>query len=139
MHAGVDFLLRKGTPVVATANGTVKRAERSPSYGNVIEVRHPESGYLTRYAHLSEIPDDIYRGATVARGDTIAYSGNSGLSTGPHLHYEVRTLDDEALDPMQFFVPDMSPESYEQLERRTRHYRAENGETDTRTGAVAAR
>lgn len=139
MHAGVDFLLRRGTPVMATANGTVKRAERSPTYGNVIEVRHPESGYITRYAHLSEIPDNVYRGVPVQRGDTIGYSGNTGLSTGPHLHYEVLTADDEALDPMQFFVPDMSPKSFEQLEQRTRQYRAQNGQMDNGSDPLAAR
>lgn len=124
MHEGIDFLLRRGTPVMATANGLVKRAEESPSYGKVIEIRHPDSGYMTRYAHLSEIPDDIYRGAEVGRGDTIGYSGNTGLSTGPHLHYEVHELDGQALDPMHFLMPGMSPESYRKLERRTQQYRA---------------
>ena len=124
MHEGVDFLLRRGTPVMATAEGTVKRAEQSRSYGKVIDIRHPESGYMTRYAHLSEIPNDIYRGASVQRGDTIGYSGNTGLSGGPHLHYEVHELDGEVLDPMHFLMPDMSPESYRKLERRTQQYRA---------------
>ena len=124
MHEGIDFLLRRGTPVMATAEGLVKRAERSPSYGKMIEIRHPKSEYMTRYAHLSEIPDDIYRGARVQRGDTIGYSGNTGLSTGPHLHYEVHKLDGRVLDPMQFLVPDMSPKSFRKLERRTQQYRA---------------
>jgi murein DD-endopeptidase MepM/ murein hydrolase activator NlpD len=124
MHEGIDFLLRTGMPVMATAEGTVKSAEESPSYGKVVEIQHPESGYTTRYAHLSEIPDDIYRGAEVQRGDTIAYSGNTGLSTGPHLHYEVHDQDGEALDPMHFLMPDMNPESYRRLERRTEQYRA---------------
>lgn len=139
MHAGVDFLLRRGSPVLATANGTVQRAERSPSYGNVIEIRHPESGYVTQYAHLSEIPDDIYRGVEVQRGDTIAYSGNTGLSTGPHLHYEIHNQDGEALNPMHFFVPDMNPKSYQELEQRTRQYRAEAQGEDASSGSVAAR
>jgi len=124
MHEGIDFLLRTGSPVMATAEGVVKSAKESPSYGKVIEIRHPKSEYMTRYAHLSEIPDDIYRGVEVQRGDTIAYSGNSGLSTGPHLHYEVHDQDGEALDPMHFLMPDMNPESYRELERRTEQYRA---------------
>ena len=124
MHEGIDFLLERGTSVMATAEGTVQRAEQSPSYGKFIEVKHPESEYMTRYAHLSEIPDDIYRGAQVGRGDTIGYSGNSGLSTGPHLHYEVRRLNGAALNPMRFLMPDMSPESYRTLEQRTQQYRA---------------
>lgn len=138
MHAGVDFLLQRGSPVMATANGTVKRAEQNPSLGNVIEVRHPESGYVTRYAHLSEIPDGIYRGVKVQRGDTIGFSGNTGLSTGPHLHYEVRTLNDDPLDPMHFFVPDMSPESFRQLEQRTQEYWA-NSQRREPTGPLATR
>lgn len=124
MHEGIDFLLRTGSPVMATAEGTVKNTEQSPSYGKVIEIRHSESEYMTRYAHLSEIPDDIYSGVEVQRGDTIAYSGNTGLSSGPHLHYEVHALDGEALDPMHFLMPDMNPESYRRLERRTEQYRA---------------
>lgn len=137
MHPGVDFLLRRGTPVMATANGTVKRAERSPSYGNVIEVRHPESGYRTRYAHLSDIPNDVYRGTTVQRGDTIGYSGDTGLSTGPHLHYEIHNQKGEALNPMHFFVPDMNPRNYRKLERRTRQFRAKSQEDAS--GSLAAR
>lgn len=124
MHEGIDFLLRRGTPVMATAEGTVQRAERTPGYGKVIEIEHAKSGYMTRYAHLSEIPDGIYRGAQVERGDTIGLSGNTGLSTGPHLHYEVHKLEGQALDPMHFLMPDMSPESYRELERRTQQYRA---------------
>jgi murein DD-endopeptidase MepM/ murein hydrolase activator NlpD len=139
MHEGIDFLLRTGTPVMATAEGTVARAEEDPSYGNVIEIEHPESEYMTRYAHLSEIPDDIYRGAPVQRGDTIGYSGNTGLSTGPHLHYEVHALDGEALDPMHFLMPDMSPESYRKLERRTEQYRASKRQSSGAVSAPAAR
>jgi len=90
---------------------------------------------MTRYAHLSEIPDKIYRGAEVQRGDTIGYSGNSGLSTGPHLHYEVHRLDGEALDPMQFLMPDMSPESYRTLERRTQQHRASVEESSSTLSA----
>lgn len=128
MHEGIDFLLQTGSSVLATAAGTVKRAEQDPGYGKVIEIQHEESGYMTRYAHLSEIPDDIYRGTSVERGDTIGYSGNSGLSTGPHLHYEVHKLDGQSLDPMYFLMPDMNPESFRELERRTQQYQASTGQ-----------
>jgi len=135
MHEGIDFLLRRGTPVMATAGGVVQRAERTSGYGKVIEIEHSKSGYMTRYAHLSEIPDDVYRGAQVQRGDTIGLSGNTGLSTGPHLHYEVHEVDGQALDPMHFLMPDMSPESYRQLERRTQQYRASiDGEAPSSVG-----
>ena len=137
MHKGVDFLLRTGSPVMATAEGIVKSTEQSPSYGKVVEIQHPEAGYMTRYAHLSEIPDDIYSGRKVQRGDTIAYSGNSGLSTGPHLHYEVHDQDGEALDPMHFLMPDMNPESYRELERRTEKYRASTMQDDPASAPAA--
>jgi len=122
MHAGVDFLVRRGTPVMATGNGEIRRATYSPAYGNYVEVRHPKAGYFTRYAHLSEIPDSIKRGVEVERGDTIGFSGNTGRSTGPHLHYEVHNQSGQTLDPMRFFVPDMSPEQYHELEERTQKY-----------------
>jgi murein DD-endopeptidase MepM/ murein hydrolase activator NlpD len=125
MHAGVDFLLRPGTPVMTTADGIVRRAQSSPTYGKYVDVYHEASGYMTRYAHLSEFADGIRRGVRVNRGDTIALSGNTGRSTGPHLHYEVRNLDSKrTLNPMNFFVPDMTPKEYHELEKRTEMYRA---------------
>lgn len=135
MHAGVDFLLRRGTPVIATGDGEVRRAKSSPAYGNFVEIRHPEAGYFTRYAHLSEIPDSIRRGAKVERGDTIGYSGNTGRSTGPHLHYEVHNQSGQTLDPMRFFVPDMTPEEYHQLEERTEEYRSRIADTQGDAGS----
>lgn len=130
MHAGVDFLVRRGTPVMTTGDGVIRRATHSAAYGNFVEVRHPEAGYFTRYAHLSEIPDDIRRGIEVERGDTIGYSGNTGRSTGPHLHYEVHNQSGQTLDPMRFFVPDMSPEQYHELEKRTEAYQSRIAETN---------
>ena len=142
MHAGVDFLLRRGTPVMATGDGRVQRATFSPAYGNFVEIRHPKAGYVTRYAHLSEIPDEIYRGAEVERGETIGYSGNTGRSTGPHLHYEVHNQSGQTLDPMRFFVPDMTPEEYHELEERTQKYEArlaasQNGGNASSAGETA--
>ncbi len=140
MHSGVDFLLRRGTPVVATGKGTVRRATESPAYGNFVEIRHPKAGYVTRYAHLSEIPDDIQPGETVERGETVGYSGSSGRTTGPHLHYEVHNQSGQALDPMRFFVPDMTPESYHELEKRTEQYQSEMASAaDAPTGTDASR
>lgn len=124
MHAGVDFLLRPGTPVMATGDGEIRRAGQHPTYGNYVDVRHPQSGYITRYAHLSEIAEGVRRGKEVERGEKIGNSGNTGRTTGPHLHYEVRTLEGRTLDPMRFFVPDMTPETYHELEERTQHYEA---------------
>jgi murein DD-endopeptidase MepM/ murein hydrolase activator NlpD len=122
MHGGVDFLVRTGTPVVSTGNGTIRRAGYSPTYGNYVDVRHKTAGYITRYAHLSEIQDGIRRGVTVERGQRLGKSGNTGRSTGPHLHYEVRDLQGRTLDPIDFFVPDMSPKNFYQLVERTEEY-----------------
>jgi murein DD-endopeptidase MepM/ murein hydrolase activator NlpD len=125
MHAGVDFLLRTGTPVMVTADGIVRRAQFSPTYGNYVDVYHKEAGYMTRYAHLSEFADGIRRGVRVKRGQKIALSGNTGRSTGPHLHYEVRKLESKrTLNPMNFMVPDMTPKQYHELEKRTEMYQA---------------
>jgi murein DD-endopeptidase MepM/ murein hydrolase activator NlpD len=126
MHSGIDFLVRPGTPVVAAGNGVVRRATNSPGYGNHVEIRHPRAGYVTLYAHLSEIPDDLRRGTKVERGETIGYSGSTGRTTGPHLHYEVHSRSSgQALDPMRFIVPDMSPETYHELEERTEQYQSQ--------------
>lgn len=120
MHAGIDVLVRPGSPVVAPADGIVRRAGRSPTYGRYVDLRHPGAGYMTRFAHLSEFAPGIGRGRRVERGDTIAYSGNSGRSTGPHLHYEVRDLQTKrTLNPIYFFAPDMTPTRYERLLAKT--------------------
>ena len=112
MHGGIDFVTRIGTPVVAPADGVVLKSTYSSSYGNYVDIRHPETGYITRFAHLSEAEDGIRRGVQVKRGELIAYTGNSGRSTGPHLHYEVRTENNETLNPINFIAPDITPQAY---------------------------
>ncbi|MCL2829225.1 MAG: M23 family metallopeptidase [Betaproteobacteria bacterium] len=87
MHEGVDFPTDIGTRVKAAAGGVVTTAQYHPEYGNLIEIDHG-NGYSTRYAHLSRI--DVKAGQIVKIGQAIAFSGNSGRSTGPHLHFEVR-------------------------------------------------
>lgn len=86
-HTGVDIAVPANTPVVATADGTVRQAGTDPLYGAFVILSH-EGGFETMYAHNG--PLLVQRGERVARGDVIAYSGNSGESTAPHLHYEVR-------------------------------------------------
>ena len=87
-HEGVDFSAAYGTPVRATADGIVARVGREDGgYGNLIEVRHP-NGIRTRYGHLSGFARGLRPGESVAQGETIGYVGSTGLSTGPHLHYE---------------------------------------------------
>lgn len=86
-HRGIDYAARIGTPVRATADGTVVGAGRKGSYGILISLRHP-NGYATRYAHLSRIASGIHRGARVYQGQVIGFVGKTGLASGPHLHYE---------------------------------------------------
>ena len=112
-HAGVDIVMPVGSAVYSTAAGVVKSVERSSTYGNVIEVAHPASGYTTLYAHLSR--PLVRPGQHVARGEKIALSGNTGRSTGPHLHYEVREGHGQALDPAMFFAMYLTPAQYRAL------------------------
>mgnify|MGYP001486431701 CR=1 FL=1 len=95
MHAGVDIPGAIGTPVYATADGIVARAERSGGYGNLVEVNHGR-GIATRYGHLSKIL--VAPNTRVTRGQLIALMGSTGRSTGSHLHYEVR-IDGQAAPP----------------------------------------
>lgn len=117
MHAGVDFPTPVGTPVYAVAEGRVTFVGRQGGYGTVIEIEHPLAGRMTRYAHLSRAADGVRVGALVQRGQTVAFSGNSGLSTAPHLHYEVRRLDEARtpVNPVATFVPDVTPAQYREL------------------------
>ncbi len=87
-HEGVDFSASFGTPVRATADGVVTRMEREDGgYGNVVELRHA-NGIRTRYGHLSAFARGLHPGERVRQGDTVGFVGSTGLSTGPHLHYE---------------------------------------------------
>jgi murein DD-endopeptidase MepM/ murein hydrolase activator NlpD len=99
MHNGVDFAAKAGTPIVATADGKVVRKEYLPkSYGRIVAIQHSQ-GYVTVYSQMSEFNTAL--NSEVKKGDIIGYVGQSGISTGPHLHYEVRK-DGEYLDPEKF-------------------------------------
>ena len=97
-HEGIDFSAAHGEPIYATAGGIVKKASRSGAYGNLITINHG-GGLQTRYAHISKIL--VKKGDIVKKEDLIAYVGNTGRSTGPHLHYEIR-LNKHSLDPKQY-------------------------------------
>ncbi|TXD35929.1 M23 family metallopeptidase [Lujinxingia vulgaris] len=88
MHRGVDYGAPIGTPVQAVADGTVVFAGRAGGYGNLIKIRH-SGGFETRFAHLNNFARGIRAGVRVTRGQLVAKSGNTGRSTGPHLHYEM--------------------------------------------------
>jgi murein DD-endopeptidase MepM/ murein hydrolase activator NlpD len=110
-HKGLDFTADIGTPVYATGDGEVKSAYFSGSYGNVIFIDHGY-GYQTRYAHLSKFNAKV--GQKIKRGEILGYVGNTGLSRGPHLHYEV-LFKGQQINPINFFQRDLSNKEYEKL------------------------
>ena len=99
VHQGVDFSLKVGSAVYATADGVVSNVKYSNTYGYYIDIKHTDR-VMTRYAHLSKML--VKRGDKVTARDMIALSGSSGRSTGPHLHYEVR-VDGKPKNPSQLF------------------------------------
>ena len=112
MHPGIDLAGPYGTPIYATADGIVGRAEwNSGGYGNLVEIDHGH-GIQTRYGHLSR--SIVHAGERVKRGQLIAYMGSTGRSTGSHLHYEVR-LDGRAVNPIPFL---QSGEYLQSVQRR---------------------
>ncbi len=100
MHAGVDIPGPIGTPIYATADGTIAHAERMGGYGNMVEIDHGK-GIATRYGHMSKLL--VEPGAHVTRGELIGLMGSTGRSTGSHLHYEVR-IDGHAVNPVPFLT-----------------------------------
>ena len=110
MHEGIDFRASIGTEIHATGEGTVKYAGRRGNYGLLVEIDHG-FGYVSRYAHMSGFADGIRPGARVERGQLIGFSGESGMTNGPHLHYEVH-LNGKPVDPLNYLFADITPEEY---------------------------
>ena len=105
----MDFSAKLGTPVFATGDGVVAKADNTLSgYGNHIELRHG-FGYMTLYAHLSRYK--VHAGSRVKRGDIIGYVGSTGRSEAPHLHYEVRK-GGEVVNPLNFYYGNISAAEY---------------------------
>ncbi len=112
MHTGVDFAAQIGTPIYATADGTIDRIEVNFSgYGKVLEIDHG-FGYRTRFAHMHGF--NVRYGQKVKRGDLIGYVGDTGLSTAPHLHYEV-FVNGIHVNPIHYFFNDLNPKEYEKI------------------------
>ncbi len=111
-HAGMDFVAPIGTPVYATGNGVILRADdEATGYGKHVRINHGY-GYITLYAHLSEVK--VKPGQKVKRGDVIGLVGSTGKSVGPHLHYEVHK-NGVPVNPVNFYFNDLSPEEYEMM------------------------
>ena len=106
-HTGVDYAAPTGTPVRSTSSGTVSFIGNKGGYGKLIEIKHSED-YSTRYAHLSKFNPRLSNGSKVEQGETIGYVGQTGLATGPHLHYEFRVGGNHT-NPLTVKLPDAKP------------------------------
>jgi murein DD-endopeptidase MepM/ murein hydrolase activator NlpD len=112
MHTGIDFAAEIGTPIYATADGKVIAVDvKFSGYGKLVEIDHG-FGYRSRYAHMHEFAVRI--GQNIKRGDLVGYVGNTGLSTAPHLHYEV-LINGNQVDPVHYFFNDLSAAEYEKI------------------------
>ena len=111
MHKGMDFTAPIGTEIYATGDGVVEKVGWVGGYGKTIMINHG-FGYKTRYAHCSKYK--CRKGQKVKRGDLIGFVGNTGQSTGPHLHYEV-FKNKKQINPVNFFFNDLSPEEYDKV------------------------
>ena len=112
-HKGMDFTAPVGTPIYASGNGKVIRAERSATFGNVVYIDH-SYGYKTIYAHMSKIK--ARKGQKVKRGDLIGYVGNTGRSVSSHLHYEVHK-NNLAVNPINFYYGDLTAEEFAAMQK----------------------
>ena len=102
MHEGLDISGNIGTPIKSTADGIVSFVGFKDYFGRVVMISHPASGYKTVFAHLQK--PAVVEGQAIKRGDLVGYLGNTGRSTGPHLHYEVHRWND-LVNPMDYFLP----------------------------------
>ena len=108
----MDFSAPKGTPIYATGNGRIEKVSTSKrGFGNYIKINHG-FGYKTLYAHMNKYI--VRKGQIVKRGDLIGYVGNSGTSTGPHLHYEV-VKGNKKVNPIYYYFNDLTPDEYDMM------------------------
>ena len=112
LHTGIDFTSPIGTEIYATGNGVIEKVEyNGRGYGNNVTISHGY-GYETLYGHMSRF--NVRPGQKVKRGDIIGYVGNTGASTGPHVHYEV-IKNGQKIDPVNYFFNDLSAEDYDKV------------------------
>ena len=102
-HNGIDWAAPTGTPILAAGSGVIEEAKFRGEYGNYVRIRHA-NGYQTAYAHMSRFAPKTREGARVSQGELIGYVGTTGLSAGPHLHYEV-LVNSRFVDPLSIQVP----------------------------------
>ncbi|MGA7328215.1 MAG: M23 family metallopeptidase [Rhodomicrobium sp.] len=103
LHSGVDWAAPVGTPIMASGNGVIEVAGREGGYGNYVRIRHA-NGYKTAYGHMLRFAEGVAKGVKVRQGQIIGYLGNSGMSTGPHVHYEV-LVNNRFTNPLSIKIP----------------------------------
>ena len=114
-HKGIDYGAPTGTPVRAVSDATIEFSGRKGGYGNLIVLKH-QGAYSTAYGHLSKFAPGIKKGGHVTQGDTIGFVGQTGLATGPHLHYEFR-VNSQQVNPLSIKLPDVNKLEAAQLAR----------------------
>jgi len=121
MHKGVDFAAPIGTPIYAGGNGVIEYVGNNGGYGKYIRIRH-NNEYKTAYAHLSGYKKGIAKGKRVNQGDVIGYVGNTGVSTGPHLHYEI-IFQNKHINPLKLKLPSGKVLKGNELKRFQKEYK----------------
>ena len=111
LHTGMDFTAPRGTEIYATGDGVIELAKWNSGYGKCVIIDHG-FGYKTKYAHCKKL--NCRKGQKIKKGEVIAFLGNTGQSTGPHLHYEV-IKNNNKVNPVNYFFNDLSPEEYEKV------------------------
>jgi len=111
MHWGIDISAPKGTPIYATADGVIEFTGRRGEFGNLVIINHGY-GYKTHYGHMNNFT--VKRTQKVKRGEIIGYVGNTGLSSAPHVHYDI-VKDGKRINPVHFFYNDFTPEEFEKV------------------------
>lgn len=122
-HEGVDYAAPQGTPIRATGQGRVTHRGREGGYGHVVKLEHANGLYTTVYAHLNRYAGSVQEGTRVKQGDVIGYVGQSGLATGPHLHYEFHVRD-QPRNPLKVELPEAEPlpEQHQDTFAQRRHH-----------------
>ena len=125
MHTGVDWAAPRGSPIIAVGDGVVTKVGMSRGYGNHTEIQHA-NGYMTSYSHQSGFAPGIKPGVHVKQGQIIGYVGSTGLSTGPHCHFEI-VVNGTKMDPMRVRIP----QSKELKSKELENFKQERNKIDT--------
>jgi murein DD-endopeptidase MepM/ murein hydrolase activator NlpD len=139
-HTGIDWANKVGTPILAAGNGTVRMADWKSGYGRHVEIQHT-NGYVTTYSHMSGFAKNIAPGVKVQQGQVIGYLGSTGLSTGPHLHYEI-LINGSFVDPLKIRLPqgrELDGRSLAEFKRQQQQVKDLMGQASTASASLSQR